>query len=121
MGPMAQNTPSVPVPGIWRKGNRVLGRKTLLSVGMALAAAAALAACKPAEQGRILQYKKGVYLGKTEAPLSGTMLKTLRARAAYQAGVVDVALAGGTGVRVPQADLDTSALRQRNREQRDFR
>jgi len=99
----------------------MLGRRTLLSVGTALAAAVALAACKPAEQGRILQYKKGVYLGKTEAPLSAAVLTKLRARAAHQAGVVDVASAGAAGGRAAQADLDTDALRKRNREQRDFR
>ncbi|MHA1598485.1 MAG: hypothetical protein ACTSV1_07160 [Alphaproteobacteria bacterium] len=85
-----------------------------------MGAAVALAACEPAEQGRILQYEKGVYLGKTEAPLSAAMLKKLRARVAYQAGVSG-GLLTSSSVRLPDADLDMSALRKRNRDQRDYR
>lgn len=46
----------------------------------------ALAACDQDEQGRILTYEKGTYLGKADSELSDEQLADLRRRAARQAG-----------------------------------
>lgn len=55
-----------------------------------LAAAAglvlALAACDEAEQGRILRYEKGTYLGPSDSELTETQREELRARTALQGG-----------------------------------
>jgi len=64
---------------MWHK-TRVL---TLLAV---VGAALALAACDEDEQGRILRYEKGTYLGKPDTALSEEQLDELRLRAKQQAG-----------------------------------
>jgi hypothetical protein len=46
----------------------------------------ALAACDQNEQGRILTYKKGTYLGEPDTPLTEEQVNELRHRAAQQAG-----------------------------------
>ena len=55
-----------------------------------LAAAAALVlgltACDEAEQGRILRYEKGTYLGPEDSELSDETRDTLRARTTLQGG-----------------------------------
>ena len=43
-----------------------------------------LAACDEAEQGRILRYEKGVYLGPTDTQISEETREALRARAKLQ-------------------------------------
>ena len=93
---------------------------TRVAVGALLGVAVVVAACNPTEQGRVLDYQKGVYLGKKEAPLSEATLKTLRARTAHQAGVVGSTV-GSSSVRPPDAKLDIDALRRRNLDQRDRR
>jgi hypothetical protein len=45
-----------------------------------------LAACDEAEQGRVLRYEKGTYLGQEDTPLSEQQLDELRARAQMQGG-----------------------------------
>lgn len=51
-----------------------------------LALGPSLAACDEAEQGRILRYEKGTYLGEADPPLSQFELDELRQRAKRQAG-----------------------------------
>ena len=46
----------------------------------------AVAACDQDEQGRILTYEKGTYLGPPDTPLSDEQVNKLRQRAAQQAG-----------------------------------
>ncbi|NIA69511.1 hypothetical protein HBA54_12995 [Pelagibius litoralis] len=45
-----------------------------------------LAACDQDEQGRILRYEKGTYLGPTDTQLSQETRDALRARATLQGG-----------------------------------
>lgn len=47
----------------------------------------ALAACDESEQGRILRYEKGTYLGKADSELSEEQRDELRQRALRQSGV----------------------------------
>ena len=49
-------------------------------VGVALL----VGSCRESEQGRILFYEKGTYLGKREAPLTDDQAETLRQRATRQ-------------------------------------
>jgi len=49
-----------------------------------LVAAVALAGCREAEQGRVMRYQKGTYLGPKEAPLSDAVHSVLRQRAEQQ-------------------------------------
>ena len=51
-----------------------------------LIAGMALAACDQDEQGRILSYEKGTYLGEPDTPLTEEQVNELRHRAAHQAG-----------------------------------
>jgi len=46
-----------------------------------------LAGCDEAEQGRILRYEKGTYLGQTDAKLPAATEDALRGRAAMQGGI----------------------------------
>lgn len=47
----------------------------------------ALAACDEAEQGRILHYDKGTYLGQSDTELTDAQRDELRARVQRQKGV----------------------------------
>lgn len=46
----------------------------------------ALAACDQSEQGRVLRYEKGTYLGKADSKLSDEQRDELRSRAMMQSG-----------------------------------
>jgi len=92
------------------------GLATLAVLAAMAVAVSALGACRPAEQGRILQYQKGVYLGGRDAPLDVATMKALRARTASQAGIVAVPANGGGG-GLFGAVLDAEALRARARGQ----
>ena len=50
-----------------------------------LLAAAGISACEPDEQGRILQYEKGTYLGPADQKLSSDQIRELESRANIQA------------------------------------
>lgn len=52
----------------------------------ALAAGLLLSACDEAEQGRILRYEKGVYLGQPDQALSAELQADLRERTRLQQG-----------------------------------
>jgi len=46
----------------------------------------ALAGCDESEQGRVLRYEKGTYLGQPDSQLTEQQREELRARAALQGG-----------------------------------
>lgn len=52
-----------------------------------LAAGAGLTACQEDEQGRVLLYEKGTYLGEPDSPLEEERVRELRGRARQQAGI----------------------------------
>lgn len=52
-----------------------------------LAAGAGLTACQEDEQGRVLLYDKGTYLGEPDPPLEEQRVRELRGRARQQAGL----------------------------------
>ena len=58
----------------------------ILSFAALLIAGMALAACDQDEQGRILSYEKGTYLGEPDTALSEEQVDELRHRAMQQAG-----------------------------------
>lgn len=69
-----------------------------------------LGGCRSEEQGRILSYKPGVYLGKTDEKLSDEQNRALRERAVLQGGASEVAggpSGGARDVRKPGFDSDT--------------
>jgi hypothetical protein len=61
-------------------------RALVLALAPVLAAAIGLTACDEAEQGRILHYKKGTYLGKKDQTLSQAKRDELRQRVRLQQG-----------------------------------
>ncbi len=94
--------------------------------GAALASAVVLAACKPEERGRILNYQPGVYKGTPDTALTAEQTRRLRARTAFQSGTTSLSAGGGTpagrgsDVRRPaSAPLDTGELAHRGSLQKD--
>ena len=91
--------------------------------GTLVLSAVFLGACDADEQGRVLNYKKGEYLGPRGAPLDEETLRALRNRAALQGGTTIASGGGGGGeetqrssdVRPPASGAD---LRQRGALQR---
>lgn len=61
-------------------------RPLVLAPVLALAAQLSLTACDEAEQGRVLQYEKGTYLGKADRTLSEAEREELKQRARMQQG-----------------------------------
>ncbi len=59
-------------------------RRSLFALAAALAASLTLAACDDAEQGRVLRYEKGVYLGKPDTPLTQEAKENMRVRQRLQ-------------------------------------
>jgi hypothetical protein len=98
-------------------------RTRILSViGAVIGGVLLVGACDGGDQGRPLNYKKGVYLGKPHTPLNEQTLDKLRDRAGYQAGLTTVTSGGGrTGAQAPSSSVrppdtggvDADALRQR--------
>jgi hypothetical protein len=58
----------------------------LIALSVALAASLLVSACDEAEQGRVLRYEKGTYLGQKDPALSNRERNDLRARARMQRG-----------------------------------
>ncbi len=61
-------------------------RSSLFALSRAFAASLSLAACDEAEQGRILEYEKGTYLGPKDQMLTSVQQAELRARTRMQFG-----------------------------------
>lgn len=60
--------------------------KILLMTAMMFAAGLLLTACDQAEQGRVLLYKKGTYLGQADTEISEETRNSLRGRMEMQSG-----------------------------------
>ena len=60
--------------------------KSLIPLSLGAVLMLGLTACDEDEQGRILRYEKGTYLGPTDTELSEETLETLRARTSLQGG-----------------------------------
>jgi hypothetical protein len=58
----------------------------VLTLAALLGAGSVLAACDQEEQGRILTYEKGTYLGEPDTKLTDEQVNELRHRAMRQAG-----------------------------------
>ena len=67
-----------------RGANDVTGHK-LFGLFAILLAAVGTSACEPGEQGRILQYEKGTYLGPADQKLSSDQIRELESRTNIQA------------------------------------
>lgn len=61
--------------------------RTVCTLASLMVAGLLLAACDPEEQGRVLHYEKGTYLGQTDEPISEETRRDLRDRARHQAGL----------------------------------
>jgi hypothetical protein len=59
-------------------------RKRSLIWTAVMASGLLLGACDEAEQGRILRYEKGKYLGEPDTPLTNEQMQKLRQRATLQ-------------------------------------
>ncbi|MFQ5763836.1 MAG: hypothetical protein ACE5GT_02815 [Rhodospirillales bacterium] len=103
--------------------------KFVLLLGCVVAAGASLGACREDEQGRVLIYEKGVYLGKPDTPISGDARRALSARIQQQNERAGPKGGGGSpsgappDVRPPpgassgSAPVPTDILRERMRRQ----
>ncbi|HSR71627.1 MAG TPA: hypothetical protein VLL72_04540 [Kiloniellales bacterium] len=60
--------------------------RSLLLLSTMVAAGLLLAACDESEQGRVLMYDKGTYLGQPDNPLTEDEQEALRARTRMQQG-----------------------------------
>ena len=58
----------------------MLKNSSLLGLAVLMGAGLLLAGCEEEEQGRILQYKPGVYQGEPDSELSEEQLNELRSR-----------------------------------------
>ncbi len=59
-------------------------QRTLLALAAVLVAGLFLSACDEAEQGRVLRYEKGTYMGPKDQALSSEQQADLRARSRMQ-------------------------------------
>ena len=67
-------------------GHMFQRRSTALLAVATLVAATLLAGCREEEQGRVLRYEKGTYLGQKDSELTEEQRNALRARAQQQRG-----------------------------------
>ncbi len=79
-------------------------RSGILLVLVGLVVASLVAGCRKEEQGRILNYQKGIYLGPSEAKLSEGTRDELRQRVRRQGGARSFASFAGGGA-APGADV----------------
>ena len=90
-------------------------RKFFTVLGIVAVSALALAACRAEEQGRITNFKPGVYLGKKDAQIGSAMVRELRQRSAYQGSTVS---RPGGGSIISESSVDLDKLKSRARTQR---
>jgi hypothetical protein len=64
-------------------------------LGLAAISASLLVGCRAEEQGRVMIYQPGVYLGKKDVHLSSAQVRTLRQRSSFQGDSVYRNLGGG--------------------------
>ncbi len=93
-------------------------RKFFTVLGAVTVSAFVLAACRAEEQGRITQFKPGVYLGKKDASIGSDVRRQLIQRAAYQSSTVS---RSGGGSIISESTVDLDKLRSRARIQRRIR
>jgi len=79
--------------------------------GVLAVAALVLGACRAEEQGRVTNFKPGVYMGKKDTQLSDAQREALRGRSDAQSDRAYISVGGGTAVR--KSDIDTGALKAR--------
>ncbi len=90
-------------------------RRLFMVFGVVAVSAVVLGACRAEEQGRITEFKPGVYLGKMDTKLSSAQVRQLDRRASMQRSAVF--LSGGGGGGGSQA-VDTQGLSTRVQGQR---
>ncbi len=100
--------------------------KLIVTLACLVAVGASLGACREDEQGRVLLFDKGVYLGKADTPITEEARRAIRSRMSRQAASRGFGGGGGGGggsslgrppdVRPPSAKSD-DAMRQRTRRQ----
>ena len=89
--------------------------KLIVTIACLVAVGALLGACREDEQGRVLLFKKGVYLGKADTPITGEARRNIRARVLRQSAARGFGQSAGGGlpdVR-PPAPTPLDALRAR--------
>ena len=98
--------------------------KLIVTIACLVAVGALLGACREDEQGRVLLFKKGVYLGKADTPITEEARRNIRTRALRQSAARGFGQSAGGGsasgappdVR-PPASTPLDALRERARRQ----
>jgi hypothetical protein len=69
---------------MWVMCSKFSRSKGLVGLGLAIAVAAGLSACRESEVGRPLTYEKGTYQGQPDTPLDEETRRALDARMAGQ-------------------------------------
>lgn len=93
-------------------------RRFFTALGVVAVSALALAACRAEEQGRITDFKPGVYMGKKDTQISSAQVRELRQRSAYQGSSV---YRSGGGSMIRESTVDLEKLKNRGRNQRRIR
>lgn len=94
-------------------------RKFFAAAVVVCLGATLLGGCRSEEQGRILSYKPGVYLGKADQDLSDEQNRALRERTILQGGANEIAGGPSGGTRdVRKPGLDSDTLKQRTQNQK---
>ncbi len=96
--------------------------KLIITLACLVAVGASLGACREDEQGRVLLYDKGVYLGKPDTPVSQDARRALLTRIQRQNERAGPQGGGGPGSGTPPdvrppASTPLDALRERARRQ----
>ncbi len=93
-------------------------RKFFTVLGAVAVSTLALAACRAEEQGRITNFKPGVYMGKMDTQISPAQVRELRQRSAYQGSSV---YRSGGGSIISESTVDLDKLKSRASKQRRIR
>jgi len=92
--------------------------KAPIAIALMLLALPLLSACRDGEQGRVLLYDKGTYLGKEDAGLDVAAVLALKGRTSLQgtgSGTSVGGFAGGRSVATPRSlNLDQRTKQQGN-------